>query len=116
MGNKELSEALARMKVETGSLVCMGCGWEHNCNIHGCAILGEAAKKLRQTRWIPCERKLPAPFEPVLVCREDTQGRWTIDIGYWNGQKGWKVYGVRLRKITHWMPLPGPPKEHEDWQ
>lgn len=28
-----------RLKVETGSLVCVGCGYEHNCGIHGCAIL-----------------------------------------------------------------------------
>ena len=72
--------------------------------------------KWEETGWIPCERELPAPFEPVLVCREDAQGGGVIDLGYWNDQRGWKVYGVRLRRITHWMPLPKPPKEHEDWQ
>lgn len=38
----ELEKALYRLKVETGSLACMGCGYEHNCSIHGCAILREA--------------------------------------------------------------------------
>lgn len=39
MTDKELIANLRRLKVETGSLVCLGCGYEHNCGIHGCAIL-----------------------------------------------------------------------------
>lgn len=23
----------------------------------------------------------------------------------------WKVYGTRTKAVTHWMPLPDPPKE-----
>ena len=38
---KDLIKALKRMKVETGSLVCLGCGYEHNCGVHGCRILRE---------------------------------------------------------------------------
>ena len=34
----ELIRQLSRMKVQTGSLVCLGCGLEHNCGIHGCAV------------------------------------------------------------------------------
>ena len=42
MTDKELIASLKRLKVQTGSLACLGCGWEHNCGIHGCAILREA--------------------------------------------------------------------------
>lgn len=42
----ELITALQRLKVETGSIACLGCGHEHNCDIHGCAIIREAAEKL----------------------------------------------------------------------
>lgn len=42
MTKHELIAALRRLKVETGSLVCFGCGYEHNCGIHGCAILRAA--------------------------------------------------------------------------
>lgn len=35
----ELITALQRLKVETGSIACLGCGHEHNCGIHGCAII-----------------------------------------------------------------------------
>lgn len=46
IGQEALLAALRRMQVETGSLVCLGCGYEHNCSIHGCAILREAVKAL----------------------------------------------------------------------
>ena len=48
MTTDELFEALARLRVETGSLACLGCGHEHNCGIRGCLILREAAKALKQ--------------------------------------------------------------------
>jgi len=34
------------MKVETESMVCLGCGFEHNCSVHGCAILRNAAEHM----------------------------------------------------------------------
>lgn len=39
MNDRELIASLRRLKVQTGSLVCLGCGREHNCGVHGCAIL-----------------------------------------------------------------------------
>ena len=46
MTKPELIAALKRLKVETGSLACLGCGYEHNCGIHGCAILRAAVDAL----------------------------------------------------------------------
>ena len=43
MTTKAILEALARLRVESGSLACLGCGREHNCSTHGCAILRAAA-------------------------------------------------------------------------
>ena len=43
MTTNDLLEALARLRVKTGSLACLGCGREHNCSTHGCAILRAAA-------------------------------------------------------------------------
>ncbi len=37
---------IRRLKVETGSLVCLGCGEEHNCGIHGCARITKALEVL----------------------------------------------------------------------
>lgn len=44
--HKELTAQLRRMSVETGSLMCLGCGYEHNCGIHGCALLRQAVKTI----------------------------------------------------------------------
>ena len=45
---EELINALRRGMVETGSLLCLGCGHEHNCSTHGCAIMRQAADALEQ--------------------------------------------------------------------
>lgn len=46
MNDNDLIRALRRIKVETGSLVCLGCGHEHNCSTHGCAVINKAVKRL----------------------------------------------------------------------
>lgn len=43
---ENIIKALRRMAVNTGTLNCLGCGFEHNCGIHGCRVLREAADKL----------------------------------------------------------------------
>lgn len=48
MQHKELTAQLRRMSVETGSLVCLGCGYEHNCGIHGCALLRQAVEAIEK--------------------------------------------------------------------
>lgn len=48
MTTDEILCALDTLAVQTGSLACLGCGHEHNCGIHGCAIIREAEETLRQ--------------------------------------------------------------------
>lgn len=48
MEHKELTTRLRRMSVETGSLMCLGCGYEHNCGIHGCALLRQAVETIER--------------------------------------------------------------------
>lgn len=43
---QELADAMRRLSVQTGSLACLGCGHEHGCSVHGCAILKAAADAL----------------------------------------------------------------------
>ena len=38
--------AVKKLKVQTGSLACVGCGYESNCSLHGCAILRNAAEHM----------------------------------------------------------------------
>lgn len=78
MTRPELIRALRRMKAETGSLVCLGCGYEHNCDIKGCAIIRAAAEELerieaqpvRRGRWVKYESGGGFWYE-CSVCKGD---------------------------------------------
>lgn len=48
MQTGNIIKALRRMAVNTGTLNCLGCGYEHNCSVHGCRALREAADRLEQ--------------------------------------------------------------------
>lgn len=117
---------LRRLKVETGSLACMGCGREHNCGAHGCAVLREAADVLQEYvdrskryadeimalrekhQWISVTERLPAPGERVLAASE---GVFSGE-AYLSCESVWmRSYGVVWVSptdvpVTHWMPLP----------
>lgn len=55
MDCKKLLDALKQLKVETGSLACLGCGYEHDCAVHGCAIIREAIEQLTAQHLDPGE-------------------------------------------------------------
>ena len=45
---KDVIAALRRLRVQTGSLACLGCGYEQSCGVRGCAILRAVADLLEQ--------------------------------------------------------------------
>ena len=58
-------------------------------------------------RWISVEEKLPEPTVNVLVRYEDGE----IDIDAWFRMFGRFLMDNDDNRVTHWMPLPEPPKE-----
>lgn len=46
MRDTDLVNAIRRLKVEAGSLTCMGCGHARNCGVSGCAVMREAADRI----------------------------------------------------------------------
>lgn len=48
MEYNELICRLNNLKIETGSIACLGCGCEHNCSTKGCNIIREAIHKLEE--------------------------------------------------------------------
>lgn len=54
--------------------------------------------------WVSVDDRLPNPFESVLVFRD---GKISID---YNEENGWFAYDLNGKRVTHWMPLPQPPK------
>ena len=91
-------------------------------NANGCCYFRRAADVAPRSEWISVEERLPEPNEECLVSAR-VGDRVVIDLGeivrYWNGHTN--EYGFMWMitndwdegegcKITHWMPLPEPPK------
>lgn len=62
-------------------------------------------------KWIPVTERHPEPFKRVIVARLGEDGTiveqgYKTDVGPW-----WMVYGLRTKRITHWMDFPKAPKE-----
>jgi hypothetical protein len=84
--------------------------------------LREVAKRVCAPRWIPCAERLPEAMkgfgqsEQVLVYSEQyLRGSAVAFLDYdkWKPDH-WIVWGcasAHLKDITHWMPMPEPPKE-----
>ena len=110
--------------------ICSRCDFGQNCN--GCTqksddafccdkLLHEAAdaiEELSKPRWVPVTERLPEEHVFVLIRQEDDRmmvaervdGDWwyryfAYDVDRWDeNEQG---------TITHWMPLPEPPKDGE---
>lgn len=63
MSIDELLRALEWLKVETGSLACLGCEYESNCGMHGCGILREAIACIHGKQF--CENPEPLTLEEL---------------------------------------------------
>ena len=69
--------------------------------------------------WIPVSEKLPPISEEVIVCTYTNMIRiWSLERYYptvadviWEREDG---YSEDASEVTHWMPLPEPPKADED--
>ena len=80
MKNEESIKALRSVKVQTGSLACLGCGYEHHCGRDGCAIMRMAANALenqaienQSLRNAACEfqRRMEAAEAQVKALQEE---------------------------------------------
>jgi len=60
-------------------------------------------------RWIPVSERLPEDLQPTVII---TKGGMTGIVRYLElyGREG---FGSWSEDVTHWMPLPTPPEEHE---
>jgi hypothetical protein len=71
-----------------------------------------------QPKWIGVEERLPKPNRKVLTIRKECSGtgryRYALDntILWIDGTLVWGVDMESWKdRVTHWMPLPEPPKE-----
>lgn len=103
---------------------CTGCPYIRGYNGTYCmnGLVTEAAdaievfsKKEKTTQWIPVTERLPDMHVEALVCTEE-YGETALGfamVAVFDGT-GWLETWERktyLTAVTHWMPLPEPPKE-----
>jgi hypothetical protein len=60
--------------------------------------------------WVKCSERLPEPHIAVLTFED---GRILSNIGIGRLNKLYEFDNSIEGKITHWMPIPQPPKENE---
>lgn len=68
--------------------------------------------------WIPVSERLPEYFGTFLVAIDEVHGenRVSVDAADFDPyEKSWKTFGYFCAgfKVTHWMPMPEPPKAGE---
>ena len=134
----ELCRALRKLRIETGSFACFGCGYEHGCGIHGCTLIRQAADRLeaayaRRTellarigeleekqRWRRPWEDMPPEDEIVLVIAngqiaENVKAVDAVMLASWAREDGWmlELYPETETgfEIRFWMPLPEAPEQ-----
>lgn len=128
MTDKEIVQALARLRVETApTYACLGCGREHNCSTQGCAILRTAADRIecmsaenaalreKVPQWISVEDRLPEAWkneeDNTLINYMIYSPYFGVDIGNYHKEAGTWLCMALPCTVTHWMPLPEAPEE-----
>lgn len=71
------------------------------------------AADVRQVAWIPTSERMPDDSDGTCRYLCVWQGK-TVDTGFFlNGH--FRLYGeIKDHLVTHWMPLPEPPKEEKE--
>ena len=77
--------------------------------------LCEAERKLAELqereRWIPVTERLPENDEFVFIAKAEA---WVSKGLYVTERKRWELLSHDVVEVTHWRPLPAPPKEGEN--
>lgn len=71
--------------------------------------------KAQVPRWIPVEERKPKLSDNPILIYKAWDGRANfIGTAWYSSFHGWiPTNGTKINGITHWMPLPKPPKEKD---
>jgi len=86
----------------------MDCG---NCNTCVKLKAADAIEELSKPRWNPVTERLPKPGEESLVLVSKSGMEVALYEEGIYGEAEWFTTSGKLEGVTHWMPLPEPPKE-----
>lgn len=91
---------------------CGHCPYVNDCEDFGaCKLPSDALAYINQLearapKWISVKDRLPEDNGDVLIC---VRGRH-LQVGFYINER-WINYALIKGHVTHWMPLPGIPKE-----
>lgn len=89
---------------------CNACASSLHCQIEEDALVYIQQLEAQVPKWISVEDRLPKPDKNVLTLKN----RKRVRIGYYSEDcEEWVINNMVAYDecITHWMPLPEPPKE-----
>ena len=88
---------------------------EYAIDKHADSIISQMDELISELKskpcWISVEERLPEKYEVVIALNKRGK-QHDIDKAYWNGFGFYRHYRkAPYSNVTHWMPLPKPPKE-----
>ena len=74
---------------------------------------GDAIELLESQQWISVKDRLPDTSIEYIVCAIDEDGEQFVTSDHWlDTVRHWYLFDEHADSVvTHWMPLPEPPKE-----
>lgn len=95
MNDKELLAALRQVGPEDRHR-CLGCGYEHHCTTHGCAVTRAAAERIEALRTeldaLRTRREPDLPLTLEELREMDDQPVWLVGVSRYNKSKGrWDI-------------------------
>ena len=107
-------------KIDARNNGCDSCPYEYcgeDCQ-NLCGYAADAIEELLAAvpKWISVEERLPKSGERVLIMFKPFEDDENISIG-WLTKSDFDCYDDSVnffRSVTHWMPLPEPPKEETE--
>jgi hypothetical protein len=105
---KEMAQAMCGNGTSRGECVMD----DEPCSLE--CVYGSCAERLygkgyRKQEWISVEERLPEPQKLVLCIWERDDG-WNYGFARYQREDVWYVSNEGMPRVTHWMPLPAPPK------
>lgn len=72
------------------------------------------AEEYAESKWISVEDSLPQDDQVVIICMTSPYlNRRKVTSDEYNGVEFIYAESTMREKVTHWMPLPDPPKTNE---
>lgn len=76
-----------------------------------CILAVAAIREQEQRRWIPVKERLPEESGMYIVTANDGYAQRVSFVLWQKRNRMWNLTGQRSYwRVTHWMPLPEPPK------